>query len=441
MNAMPASDKQHITIFWFRRDLRLDDNKALYYALKSSQRVLPLFIFDHCIIDKLQPSDHRVEYIFNLLSKIHRQLKSMHSGLLIKIGVPADIFRELICEFQVEAVFCNADHEPYGQQRDQQIRELLEKHNIPMHQSLDHLVMEKNEVLKADGLPYRVFTPYSREWKKVLNNSHLKNYPSGQLSGRFFTGELPDFPSMKQLGFSASGMAMPVEGIREEIIADYDKTRDFPFLDGTSRVGPQLRFGAISIRRLTSLACSLNETYLNELIWREFYAMILWHFPKVAENAFKPEYDRIAWRNDEAEFESWCQGATGYPMVDAGMRQLNKTGFMHNRLRMITASFLCKHLLIDWRWGMSYFDSMLFDYELSSNNGGWQWCAGSGTDAAPYFRIFNPMEQQKKFDPDKLFIKQWIPEFGTEAYPSPVVDHRQARLRCLQVYQLALKQR
>jgi deoxyribodipyrimidine photo-lyase len=430
--------KQAVTIFWFRRDLRLHDNKGLYYALKSAGPVLPVFIFDDDILDPLPGDDHRVTFFYGLLKEMDRQLRKAGSGLLVKRGRPLQVFAEILEQYQVGSVFCNGDHEPYGQERDQQVRQLLDDKGIPMHASIDHLIMEKNEVLKADGSPYLVFTPYSKQWKKQLTGKHLNHFESEAMTDRFFQGSVPAFPSLKKLGFSPSKMPMPEADTSEGLISNYDRTRDFPGAEGTSRVGPHLRFGSISIRELVKKARQWNETYLNELIWREFYAMILWQFPRVVKEAFKPGYDRIAWRNDDAEFERWKNGTTGYPMVDAGMRQLAATGFMHNRLRMVTASFLTKHLLTDWRWGEAWFAEKLFDFELSSNNGGWQWSAGTGTDAAPYFRIFNPMEQQKKFDPDMKFIKKWIPELETSEYPEPMVDHKMARQRCLDAYREAI---
>ena len=423
-----------LTLFWFRRDLRLHDNKGLYYALKSAEPVLAVFIFDDDILEPLPEDDHRVTFFYGLLKEMDRQLRKAGSGLLVKRGRPLQVFKELLEQYNVRSVYCNGDHEPYGQARDQQLRQLLDEKGIPMLASIDHLVMEKNEVLKADGSPYLVFTPYSKQWKKQLTGKHLSHFESESMIDRFYQDRVAAFPSLKKLGLSPSKMPMSEPDISEGLIRKYDQTRDFPGAEGTSRVGPHLRFGSISIRELVKKARQWNETYLNELIWREFYAMILWQFPRVVKEAFKPEYDRIAWRNDEAELERWKNGTTGYPMVDAGMRQLAQSGYMHNRLRMVTASFLTKHLLTDWRWGEAWFAEKLFDYELSSNNGGWQWSAGTGTDAAPYFRIFNPMEQQKKFDPDKEFIKKWIPELETSKYPEPMVDHKMARERCLETY-------
>ena len=428
-----------LTIFWFRRDLRLNDNKAFFKALKSSVKVLPLFIFDEDILDPLPRNDHRVEFIFKTLSGMDQVLREQGSGILVKKGKPFEVFKDLLNEYEIDAVYSNADHEPYGMERDEKVRALLASHGIGFFQELDHLVLGANDVLKSDGTPYIVFTPYSRRWKEVLENRHTAEYPSETLLKNFYQDKIQPMPALKELGFEPSGMEMPVAVIDEELIRRYHETRNFPAINGVSRLSAHLRFGTISIRKLVKLAQSLNETFLNELIWREFYAMILQHFPKVERESFRPEYDRIEWRNNEQEFELWKQGKTGFPMVDGGMRQLATTGYMHNRLRMVTASFLTKHLLIDWRWGEAWFAEKLFDFELSSNNGGWQWSAGTGTDAAPYFRIFNPMEQQKKFDPDKEFIKKWIPEFETGNYPEPIVDHKLARERCLAAYKKALQ--
>jgi deoxyribodipyrimidine photo-lyase len=428
-----------VAIFWFRRDLRLHDNKAFFKALEGAENVLPLFIFDEDILDPLPRNDHRVEFIHHTLSGMDQVLRKQGSGILVRKGKPFNVFKGLLGEYEIDAVYSNADHEPYGMERDEKIRALLASHGIGFYQELDHLVLGSNEALKPDGTPYTVFTPYSRRWKEVLESRHIAEFPSETLLKNCHKGDIPNMPSLKEFGFEPSGMEMPVAVMDEELIRSYHETRNFPAINGVSRLSPHLRFGTLSIRKLVKIARDLNETFLNELIWREFYATILQHFPRVVKESFRPEYDRIEWRNNEQEFELWKQGKTGFPMVDAGMRQLAVTGYMHNRLRMVTASFLTKHLLIDWRWGEAWFAEKLFDFELSSNNGGWQWSAGTGTDAAPYFRIFNPSEQQKKFDPDEVFIKKWIPEFGTSDYPEPIVDHKQARERCLAAYKKALQ--
>jgi deoxyribodipyrimidine photo-lyase len=422
-------------VFWFRHDLRLNDNKGLYMALKEFDNVLPLFIFDDNIIGSLEADDARIEFIHQILGEINSRLNKFQSSLLIQKGEPVEVLKKVVKEYNAIAVFCNADHEPYGINRDNKIKDLLDSLNVRFHSFIDHLVMARNSVLKPDGTPYRVFTPYMRQWKNILNSSLPEYHPSEDLVSRFFKfKDPPPLPSLEQLGFKTSGLIMPWYDFNEELIRNYHQTRDYPALEGTSRLGPQIRFGAISIRELVKKVKDLNETYLNELIWREFYAMIAWHFPGSLYNSFEPRYDFIRWRNDEDEFERWKLGLTGYALVDAGMRQLNAIGYMHNRVRMVTASFLSKHLLIDWRWGEAWFARKLFDYQLSSNSGGWQWSAGTGADAAPYFRIFNPIQQQKKFDPDFEYIKKWVPEYSTPDYPPPIVDHKMARERCLKTF-------
>ncbi len=442
MNSSP------IALFWFRRDLRLDDNAALYHALRSGYPVLPLFIFDTNILDDLQERrDARVEFIHRALSQIKERLRELGSDLLVEHGKPIEVWQKLLSTLPVAAVYTNRDYEPYAVARDSAVKTLLEQRGIPMHTYKDHVIFEKDEVLKEDGKPYTVFTPYSRKWRAKLRERLLADGTSFYLSSysceRYFDRFLPvpqvlPFPSLEAIGFAPAGIPFPSASVPQGLIRNYDQTRNFPAIAGTSRLGVHFRFGTISIREKARRAQQLNDTFLNELIWRDFYSQILAHFPHVVGQPFRPEYERILWRDAPEEFQRWCEGTTGYPLVDAGMRELNATGYMHNRVRMVTASFLTKHLLIDWRLGEAYFAQKLLDFDLASNNGGWQWAAGCGTDAAPYFRIFNPIEQAKKFDPDGAYVRKWIPELDTRAYPKPIVDHVFARQRCLQAFRAAL---
>lgn len=430
---------QNFSIFWFRRDLRLIDNKGLYYALKNENNVIPLFIFDDNIIGSLPENDARVEFIYSSLKDMDHKLSDLNKSVWIFKGKPKEIISSLTEKYSINSIYTNYDHEPYGINRDEEIKNLLKRKNIPLISYLDHLLFEKDEILKPDGLPYQVFTPYARKCREILTESHFENYPSEKLLSNLTDTPPPqDFDLWKE-GFKPSGIPIPSLDNKLPIIKQYDQTRDFPSQNGTTRLGIHLRFGTISLRQLSKESFDINSVFFNELLWREFYAMILWHYPQVVNKSFKSQYDNIEWRNNQDEFELWKAGKTGYPMVDAGMRQLAKTGYMHNRVRMIAASFLTKHLLIDWRWGEAYFAEKLLDYELSSNNGGWQWSSGSGCDAAPYFRIFNPTEQQKKFDTSANYIRNWVDEFDTLQYPRPVVEHKMARERCLRVYKEALK--
>lgn len=429
-----------VNICWFRRDLRLDDQAALYHALKEGLPVLPLFIFDRHILDELEDkTDRRVEFIHLALQEMQKELQKLGSGMEVRYGTPENIFPQLMKEYKVNRVFTNHDYEPYAKNRDQQIAELLQKQGVGFQTYKDQVILEKDEVMKDDGKPYTVFTPYSRKWKAVLTEFHLKSYPCRKYARHFLKQEPGPLMGLEAMGFTALGQSFPGKEWKGQTIRNYKEQRDIPSVQGTSRLSVHLRFGTISIRQLAAEAGGLNETFLNELIWRDFYQMILWHFPQVVGHAFKPEYDRIKWRNNEKEFAAWCAGNTGYPIVDAGMRELNSTGFMHNRVRMIVASFLTKHLLIDWRWGEAWFAKKLLDFDLASNNGGWQWAAGSGCDAAPYFRVFNPYLQTQKFDPDLKYIRQWVPEFEELTYTRPIVEHVTARKRCLEVYAAALK--
>lgn len=432
--------KPVVNIFWFRRDLRLHDNAGLYHALKAGKPVVPVFIFDRHILDELEDrQDRRVEFIHLSLQEIQKQLIAIGSSLDVRYGFPVEVWKQLLQDYAVGKVFTNHDYEPYARQRDASVKKLLDEHGISFHAYKDQVIFETNEVMKETGKPYTVFTPYSRKWKLLLNDKHLSSYPVDKFFSSFYSQPPKEMPSLEAMHFKSASLSFPPKIWKQEIIKHYKEQRDFPAAEGTTRLGVHLRFGTISIRQLAREAGKLNEAFLNELIWRDFYQMILWHFPQVISHSFKPEYDHIPWRNDEREFDAWCRGQTGYPIVDAGMRQLNATGYMHNRVRMIVASFLTKHLLIDWRWGEAYFAKKLLDYDLASNNGGWQWATGSGCDAAPYFRIFNPHLQTKKFDPQLTYIRHWVPEFQELSYPRPMVEHDMARKRCLKVYRAALK--
>lgn len=426
-------------IFWFRRDLRLHDNAGLYHALKSGGPVLPIFIFDKHILDKLShQADARVAFIHHTITELSEALNTYGSSLKVFHATPLEAFQELAKDYDMTGVYTNHDYEPYASERDASVKTFLESKGIGFHTYKDQCIFEKNEVTKDDGKPYTVFTPYSRKWKAAMNEFYIRPYPNKNYFKNFLPAPQMAIPSLEALGFEKTGTSFPANIMDDDLIRHYHQTRDIPGIRGTTRLSLHLRFGTVSIRALVKRAMELNETWLNELIWRDFYMMILFHFPHSAKDSFKPAYDRIQWRNHETEFAAWCEGKTGFPIVDAGMRELNATGFMHNRVRMIVSSFLVKDLLIDWRWGEAYFAEKLLDYDLSANVGGWQWAAGSGCDAAPYFRVFNPTEQQKKFDPEFKYITQWIPEYDTKDYPQPIVDHAAARLRALRVYKEAL---
>lgn len=430
---------EKINIFWFRRDLRLEDNTGLYYALTQEKNVLPLFIFDRNILDKLEDkTDARVGFIHQQIHRLHEELKHLGSSILVKYGNPQDVWTTLIEEYEIENVYTNRDYEPYAQERDKAVNAILKQKGIQFLDFKDQVIFEKAEVVNGSGDFYKVFTPYSKVWLEKFRKNPPQILSIEKSKNHFLSISPQPIPSLKEMGFEPSSIQVPPLAINKNLISQYDKTRNFPAINGTSRLGVHLRFGTISVRKLALEAAQLNETYLNELIWREFYMMILFHNPQVVDHAFKPQYDHIPWRRSEDDFKKWCEGKTGFPIVDAGMRELNATGYMHNRVRMIVASFLTKHLLIDWRWGEAYFAKKLLDFELSSNNGGWQWAAGTGTDAQPYFRVFNPESQTEKFDKELKYIKKWVPEFGTSAYPKPMVEHKFARERAIETYKNAL---
>ena len=417
-------------IFWFRRDLRLEDNTALIQALNSSHSIIPIFIFDNNIIKKLAKDDARISFIYNQLIGINKCLKRFNSSLLVLHGDPEKLILDLVQKKNIGALYSNLDYEPYALERDEKITDSLEKFNIPHLQFKDHVIFGPKEILKDDGNPYTVYTPFKNKWLTKFNTSLISVNTS--LRNDNFFKETFYFPDLKDIGFVDS--EIKVSDYSLDILGSYKDNRDFPALDKTSYLSVHLRFGTVSVREIIRQISDSDPVFLSELIWREFFMQILFNFPHVVSNSFKRKYDNIVWRNNKDEFMQWCEGKTGYPIVDAGMRQLNKTGYMHNRVRMIVAGFLCKHLLVDWRWGEKYFSQKLLDYELSSNNGNWQWAAGTGCDAAPYFRIFNPFTQQKKFDKEYVYVKRWINEFKGDQYLDYIVDHKYARQRALESY-------
>lgn len=421
-----------VAVHWFRRDLRLKDNASLFHSLQNGNPVLPVFIFDDEILNELPKDDARVSFIYQQLELIHKKLKETGSGLRTYKGNILKIWTQIIHEYRISDVYFNNDYEPYAIGRDEAVKTLLKENHIQTHSCKDQVIFEKEEIVKDDGNPYTVFTPFMKKWKKVLaDHEKMETYPITLEGFLPFDGE---FPSLMELGFKPSPIKVPP--VKFDSISQYEHTRNIPSMNGTTRLGSHLRFGTLSIRALVKKYFH-QTAFINELIWREFFMQILYNYPRVVNQNFRTKFDKIIWRNDQAEFVKWCNGLTGYPLVDAGMRELNATGYMNNRVRMVTAGFLCKHLLIDWRWGEAYFAENLLDYELASNNGNWQWAAGTGCDAAPYFRVFNPVEQQKKFDPHFTYIKRWVPEWGSSKYPSPMVDHKFARQRALEAYSVA----
>lgn len=434
-------DKAIVTIFWFRRDLRLEDNRGLQAALQHGRPVVPLFIFDRNILDSLEDrSDRRVALIHRWITELAEALSMYGSSIIVEYGTPLDVFSHLIERFTIEAVYANHDYEPYAIERDRAVAALLQEHGIQFFTYKDQCIFERDEITKPDGTPYTVYTPYSKAWKARLTPSDYAECRTEHLLDQLWKTDPLPIPPLELIGFRSVPVEIPPLDLSRDTLTHYKTRRDYPALDATSHASMYLRFGKVSIRALVRRAIELKaETWLNELIWREFFMMILAKYPQVVKQSFHPAYDAIQWRNDEEEFRRWCEGKTGFPLVDAGMRQLNATGMMHNRVRMVVASFLTKDLLIDWRWGEAYFAAKLLDYELSSNNGNWQWAAGTGCDAAPYFRVFNPMLQQAKFDPDGAYVRRWIPELGTPDYPSPIVDHTTARQRAIDAYRTALE--
>ena len=427
-------------LFWFRRDLRLEDNVGLFQALKSGLPVIPVFIFDTNILNQLDDKkDKRVDLIHQRLHFLDQEFRNFNSGLLVRLGDPADILHELCVQYQVAQIFCNEDYEPQAINRDTKIMKMAAENDIEFRSFKDQVIFAKNEVLKPDGKPYTIFTPYSKKWKSQLSEAETKPFDSELLLNNLLKTTAFSVPSLSEIGFEPTGVNWQSLYVSTDALTNYTETRNFPSNEhGTSKLSVHLRFGTVSIRQIVKKALATNEAFLNELIWREFFMMILFHFPKVTTKAFKPKYDEIQWRNNESEFSQWCEGKTGYPLVDAGMRELNATGLMHNRARMVTASFLVKHLLVDWRWGEAYFAQKLLDYDLSANNGNWQWSAGCGCDATPYFRVFNPTEQVKKFDANLIYIRRWVSEIDQLSYPPPMVEHVFARNRVLEVFKHTL---
>lgn len=429
-----------VNIFWFRRDLRVDDNHGLFQALNAGLPVVPVFIFDPAILAQFpDTNDARLTFIHRCLADLDREFRKFNSSLQVYVSSPEVVFGRLASKYSIQSVFANTDYEPTAIIRDRKVAQILHNKGIGFYSFKDQVIFHQNEIVKSDGSAYTVFTSYSKKWREKLATHPVPVYESEKHLYGLKHLSSDYFPELAEIGYQVQDRSFPEKIFDQPLIENYAQTRDFPAENGTSRLGIHLRFGTVSIRKLTKFALAHSEVFLNELIWRNFYVDILWHFPHVVEKSFKPAYDFIEWQNDEAEFERWCAGQTGYPLVDAGMRELNETGYMHNRVRMVVASFLTKHLLIDWRCGEAYFASKLLDYELASNNGGWQWASGSGCDAAPYFRVFSPELQAKKFDHDFKYIRKWVPEYGTSAYPKPMVDHAFARNRAIETYQKALK--
>lgn len=427
-------------LFWFRRDLRIGDNVGLYNALNSGKKVLPVFVFDKNILKKIPKSDARIDFIYKNLQKMQLEFYKYGSSILVAKGNPIELIPKWCEKYKIESVYTNEDYEPYARKRDLEVSEKLSDNGVKFKSFKDQVIFAPNEVLKKDGTPYKVYTPFSKLWISKLESEDIKEYSTINLLNNLHKIPLPNIPTLEEIGFIKSEIKPIEPTYSSDLIDKYDSVRNYPSINGTSRIGVHLRFGTISIRKMVSKAKkSVINTFLKELIWREFFMHILWHFPKTIHSSFKPQYDKIEWINNENDYKRWCDGMTGFPLVDAGMRELNKTGFMHNRIRMLTGSFLCKHLLIDWRWGEAYFAEKLLDYEQSSNVGNWQWVAGCGVDAAPYFRVFNPTEQVKKFDKKHEYIRKWVPEYESPEYPEPIIDHKFARSRCLDTYKAGLK--
>lgn len=433
--------KERISIFWFRRDLRLDDNHGLYKALRSGNKVLPIFIFDtNILVQFSDKNDSRVDFIIQALETINKRIRKEYSSSIeFLYGNPLEVFKDILSRYSVDYLYFNTDYEPYSIRRDKEIKELLEEQSIKVYSFKDSVIFHKDDIIKKDSKPYTIYTPYSKLWLAEFKERKTEFYNSEDYLSNLLTYS-SDKIDISRIGFKKTKLIYIPPNIDLDIIQNYEGRRDQPWIvNGTTKLGPHLRFGTISIRKLVEIAYPISEIYLKELIWREFFMQILYHFPYVEDSCFKPKYNSIRWENNEEDFSKWCEGKTGYPIVDAGIRELNTTGFMHNRVRMIVASFLIKDLLIDWRWGEAYFANKLIDFDLAANNGNWQWSAGCGCDASPYFRIFNPTTQEKKFDPKAVYIKKWVKEYGTKDYPQPIIDHAFARERTLLRYKKSLE--
>jgi deoxyribodipyrimidine photo-lyase len=432
-----------ITIFWFRRDLRLYDNAGLFEALKNNNKVVPIFIFDSDILSKLDSADLRVTFIYKTILAMKSELNRKKSDLWVQFGKPVDVFKKLAEKYQIKSVYTNHDYEPYGIQRDQKVFEFLKTKNIEFKTFKDHVIFEKNEIQTDMNKPYTVYTPYKNKWLKSLSPFYLKSYPVDLYENNFHKMNIKsqafdETPTLQQMKFQDQDFNYPDTVISTEILKSYSEKRDYPSLDKTSKLGLHLRFGTVSPRELAREGKKYSDVWLSELIWRDFFTQILFHYPHVVNSSFRPQYENIDWLNNKSDFERWKSGETGYPLVDAGMRELNATGHMHNRVRMVVASFLTKHLLTHWLQGERYFAEKLLDYDLSANNGNWQWAAGTGCDAAPYFRVFNPQTQLEKFDKDMVYVKKWVPQYGTAKYVKEIVEHNFARNRAISEYKKGL---
>jgi deoxyribodipyrimidine photo-lyase len=441
-----------IAVHWFRCDLRLSDNVGLHAAVKAADEVVPIFIFDPKILKAPDVSANQVGFMIECLHSLEKNVEAAGGKMIFRHGEVLDEMKSVLKETGAHALYYNRDYEPYARERDAAVEKMARALGVEVHSFADNVVHEPGEVLKDDGKPYGVFTPFSKAWRARGKPAVLPavKFPACR------EGKKPqglELPSAEKLGLKVE-IKLPPTGeraardrLKEFVAGDvlhYRENRDFPARMGTSRLSPHLRLGTISPR--TALAAAedaggknparknSSDVFVNELIWREFYKHILWHFPHVAKGCFRPQYDDLEWENDDKKFAAWCEGRTGYPLVDAGMRQLNTTGWMHNRVRMVTAMFLTKDLLISWQWGERYFMQKLLDADLAANNGGWQWSAGTGTDAQPWFRIFNPTTQAEKFDPEGRYIHQYVEEVDTRNYPAPIVDHAQQRVKALALF-------